>query len=102
MNLNQLRDKLIAVAKKNSPGDHVPYAFEKRIMNRIATVPAPNPWALWAGPMWRAAISCMAITLLCAAWSLSMNRQADSQESFSQSFEAAVTAPPSQHAEDAW
>jgi hypothetical protein len=102
MNLNQLRDKLIAVAKKNPPGDQVPYAFEKRIMNRIEAAPAPDSWALWGGPLWRAAISCIAITVLCAAWSLSVKRPADSQETFSQSFEAAVTAPPSQHAEDAW
>ena|ERR1039457_1303945 len=102
MNLNELHDKLMAVAGKNPPGDHVPYAFEKRIMNRLASVAPLNPWALWGGPLWRSAVSCVAITALCGLWCLAANRQADSPESFSQVFEAAVVAPPSQHAEDAW
>jgi hypothetical protein len=102
MNLNDLLDKLMAAAKKGPPADHVPYAFEKRIMSRLASVAPPNPWALWGGPLWRAAVSCVAITVLCGVWSMASNRQADSPESFSQAFEAAVFAPPSQHAEDAW
>ena len=102
MNLNELRDKLIAVAKKNPPGDHVPYAFEKRIMSRLATAARPNPWALWGGPLWRAAVPCIAITVLCGLWSLAASRPAEPQESFSQAFEAAVLTPPSQHVEDAW
>jgi len=102
MNLNELHAKLIAVARKNPPGDHVPYAFEKRIMRRLAAVAPLNSWALWGGPLWRAAVSCVAITVLCGVWSFAASRQADSQESFSQAFEAAVFAPPSQHAEDAW
>ena len=102
MNLDKLHDKLIAAAKSNPPGDHVPYAFEKRIMNRLAAVAAPNPWALWGGPLWRAAVSCVAITVACGAWAFASHRQSESQESFSQAFEAAAFAPPSQHAEDAW
>jgi hypothetical protein len=102
MKLNELHEKLIAVAKKNPPGDHVPYAFEKRIMSRLAAVAPPNPWALWGGPLWRAAVSCVAITVLCGLWSIAAQRRADAAESFSQSFEAAVFDPPSQHAEDAW
>jgi hypothetical protein len=101
MNLNELHDKLMAVAKKNPPAAHVPYACEKRIMSRLAVAP-PNPWALWGGPLWRAAVSCVAITVLCGVWSFASARRADSPESFSQAFEAAVFAPPSQHAEDAW
>ena len=102
MNLNELHDKLIAVARKNSPSDHVPYAFEKRIMSRLTAMTPPNPWALWGGPLWRAAVSCVAITVLCGLWSFAASRQAESPESFSQAFEAAVVAPPSQPAEDAW
>jgi hypothetical protein len=102
MNLNELHDRLIDVAKKNPPSDHVPYAFEKRIMSRLASVAPLNSWALWGGPLWRAALSCMAITVVCGVWSFAAHRQADSPESFSQAFEAAVFAPPSQHAEDAW
>jgi hypothetical protein len=102
MNLNKLHAKLIAVARKDAPSDHVPYAFEKRVMNRLAPLAPPTPWALWGGPLWRAAVSCMAITVLCGVWSFALHRQHDSPEAFSQAFEAAVFAPPTQHAEDAW
>lgn len=102
MKVNELHDKLIAVAKKNPPGDHVPYAFEKRIMNGLASATPPNAWALWAGPLWKAAASCVAITILCGLWSMSVQRPVEQQESFSQAFEAAVFAPPAQHTEDAW
>ncbi len=102
MNLSELHDKLISVAKKNPPGGHVPYAFEKRIMSRLAAAAPANPWALWGGPLWRAAVSCVAITALCGVWSLASSRPVDSTESFDQAFQAAVFAPPSQHAEDAW
>jgi hypothetical protein len=102
MNLDKLQDKLVAVARQNPPGEQVPYAFEKRIMSRLASVTPHNAWALWAGPLWRAALSCVAITAVCGVWAITTSRQADSQESFSQAFEAAVYAPPSQHAEEAW
>jgi hypothetical protein len=102
MNLEKVREKLIDAARKNPPGEQMPYAFEKRIMNRVTAMPAPNAWAAWAGPLWRAAASCVAITILCGVWSLAEKRQADAQENFSQAFDAAVFAPLSQHAEDAW
>ncbi|HEX4122525.1 MAG TPA: hypothetical protein VH619_18060 [Verrucomicrobiae bacterium] len=104
MNENELHAKLIAAARNNPPSDHVPYAFEKRIMARVSATPAPNVWALWGGPLWRAALSCVAITVLCGLWSFSLanHRTVDNSASFSQDFEAAVFAPVSQHLEDAW
>jgi hypothetical protein len=102
MNENELRAKLIAAAKKNTPGEHVPYAFEKRIMSALAARPAPDVWALWSAPMWRAALSCLAITILCGVWFIAANRHADSAENFSQDFEAMVFAPPNQQVGDAW
>src|ERR1035438_2174481 len=65
-------------------------------MSRLASIAPPNPWALWGGPLWRAAVSCVAITVLCGVWSFASNRQADSPERFFPAFEAAVFAPPSQ------
>lgn len=104
MKLEELQNRLLGLARKNPPGDRVPYAFEKRIMSRLASAGTPNSWALWHGPMWRAAVSCMAITFLCGVWFVASNRSAaaDTQESVSQAFEAAVFSPPSQQAEDAW
>jgi hypothetical protein len=98
---NDLREKLIAVAKSHAPGAEVPYAFEKRIMSRLASSPTPSVWALWGGPLWRAALSCVVITVLCGVWSLAFERKAQSADNFSQDFEAAVWAPVTQHVEDA-
>ena len=64
MNLDRLNQKLIAAARRNAPSDHVPYAFEKRIMARLAAVPVPDSLALWARAFWRAAVPCVAVVLL--------------------------------------
>jgi hypothetical protein len=102
MNDDELRARLIAAARRHPPSDRVPYAFEKRIMRHISSTAPPTLWALWAGPLWRAALSCIAITLLCGVWSLASHRRADEGAGFSQEFEAAVFAPVNQHVEDAW
>ena len=70
MNLAKLEQKLVAVARANPPSDQVPYAFEKRIMARLAVRPALDGCALWARALWRAAAPCAAIMLLLGAWSL--------------------------------
>jgi hypothetical protein len=103
MKLDALRAKLIAVARRNPPADSVPYAFEKRIMSRLTMNLAPSVWALWGQPLWRAALSCVAITLVCGVWTFSARHTADSgSATFSQDFEAAVFAPFNEHLEDAW
>lgn len=64
MNVDQLQKKLIAVARATPPNDHVPYAFERRIMARLADLPATDSWTAWAGMLWRAAAPCLGITLV--------------------------------------
>ena len=62
--------RLIAAARANPPSDRVPYAFEKRVMARLAAPPlVADAWALWARALWRAAASCAAIMLALGAWS---------------------------------
>jgi hypothetical protein len=103
MNLDELHAKLIAVARKNPPADGVPDAFEKRIMSRLTANLAPNVWALWGRPLWSAALSCVAITMVCGVWTFSARHAPDSgSATFSQDFEAAVFAPFNEHLEDAW
>jgi hypothetical protein len=102
MNVNDLHDKLIAAARKNPPGEQVPYAFEKRILSHLSARPAPNVWTLWGRPLWQAALSCVAITVVCGLWAYGNQASGDSAESFSQDFEAAVFAPMGEHVEDAW
>ena len=70
MNLAKLEEKLVAVARATPPSDRVPYAFEKRIMARLAARPVLDGCALWARALWRAAAPCVAIMLLLGAWSL--------------------------------
>ena len=69
MNLAVLQRKLIAAARANAPGDRVPYAFEKRVIALLASRVAPQNLDLWVRGLWRAAVSCVAVALLCGAWS---------------------------------
>jgi hypothetical protein len=105
MKPSELQTKLMDAARSQPPQDNVPYAFEKRIMARLAAVAtAPlNPWAMWGRPLWRAAFSCMAITVACGLWSLASAQQsAAGNESFAQDFERTVYASLDQHVEDVW
>jgi len=102
MNIPELHAKLIAAARKHPPGEHIPFAFEKRILSHLSAVPAPNLWALWCRPLWHAAISCVAITVLCGLWAFHSRPSTNEAGNFSQDFEAAVFAPMNQHIEDAW
>ncbi len=92
MNLEQLQQKLIAAARNNPPGDHVPYAFEKRIIARLASRPVPDRWAQWAGALWRGAAACVAITLLFSAWSFYSKTTAGPSTDLSQQFENTLLA----------
>jgi hypothetical protein len=101
-NLNELHAKLIAAARKNPPGGRVPYAFEKRVVTRLRAATPPNAWALWGRPLWQAAMSCVAITLLCGLWSYASHLQREKADNFSQEFEAVVFAPVNEQLEETW
>jgi len=101
MNLEPLRHKLISTARANPPDDHVPYAFEKRVMAHLGTKPAMDLGAIWARALWRAAAPCVAITLLLGAWSLFTASETTAGESLSHAFEQAMLAVVDQ-SEEAW
>src|SRR5208337_4913050 len=92
MNLAQLERKLIATARANPPSDRVPYAFEKRILARLATRPVVDGWALWARALWRAAAPCVAIMLLLGAWSFATSYGSTSANDLSQDLEKTLLA----------
>ena len=92
MNLAQLEQKLIAAARANPPGDQVPYAFEKRIMARLAARPVVDDWALWARALWRAAAPCAAIMLLLGAWSFLAPQRSTPATDLSQALEKTLLA----------
>ena len=66
MKIMELQKKLLGVARAHPPAEAVPYAFEKRIMARIAahvaSQTAMDAWTFWSRSLWRAAAT-RAITL---------------------------------------
>ena len=98
MNLAQLERKLIAAARANSPSDRVPYAFEKRIMARLAARPVVDAWELWARALWRAAAPCVAIMLLLGAWSFFTPQSNPPASDLSQQLEQTLLAAVDQDA----
>ena len=102
MKPSDLQTKLIRAARQEPLQDHVPYAFEKRIMARLKALQPANPWALWGRPLWRAALSCVALTILCGIWCAASAPKTETSDSFAQTFERAVFASADQHLEDIW
>lgn len=94
MNLDNLQRKLLAAARAQQPNQHVPYAFEQRIMHRIKSIGAIDGWTAWAQALWRAAAPCVGVALLLVAWSM-LSGQSNSYNSnldISQQFENTVLA----------
>ena len=102
MNLNELHHKLIAAARTHPPADRVPYAFEQRILARLTQRAAVDPWAWWVRGLGRAAVSCVAISLLLGAWTLLNPTGAGPAEEFSQQFENTVFAAVDHADENSW
>lgn len=70
MNVNDVEEKLLAAARVSHPSEAVPYAFEKRIMACLAHTVPLDVWGLWARQFWRAAVPCLALTLLLGGFTL--------------------------------
>lgn len=104
MNLAQLERKLIAAGRAHPPDDRMPYAFEKRILARLAARPLLDGWESWARGLWRAAAACAAITLLFGAWSLLGPEGGASTGDLSQDLEQTLLAAVDQDqtADSAW
>jgi hypothetical protein len=75
MNLAQLQNKLMAAARAHPPGADVPYAFEKRVMARLALKTVADGLALWNRTLWQAVTPCMAIVLLLGVWTFVAQQQ---------------------------
>jgi len=92
MNLAELQKKLIAAARANAPDDRVPYAFEKRVTALLASRVALPGLDLWVRGLWRAALSCVAIALVCGAWTFLNPSSAGNAADLSQNFETTLLA----------
>src|SRR5439155_26098105 len=80
MNLAELRKKLLAAARAHPPGWDVPYAFEKRVMARLAEKPALDLFAIWNPTLWQAVAPCLAVTLFLGVWTSFAQRNDNSRE----------------------
>jgi hypothetical protein len=89
MQMQDPAQKLIEAARSNPPSDTVPYAFEQRIMAHIRTLKPMDAWAVWSAGLWRAALACLAVTVLSTAWSIWGQRDSTAAE-FALEFESAV------------
>lgn len=101
MKLDKLQQKLMETARRQTPSDHVPYAFEKRIMARLAEQPRIDGWVLWSRALWRAAIPCILLVVFSGLWSSNSINASESVE-FSQQFENTVLADLNQNLENTW
>lgn len=69
MSIERLREKMIAIARANPPSMAVPFGFESRIMAHVNAFRPADSLTLWGNVLWRAAASCVAITVITAALS---------------------------------
>src|SRR5271155_747434 len=92
MNLAVLQKKLIAVARTEVLDDRVPYAFEKRVTSLLQSRVAPKNLDLWVHGLWRAAVSCVAVALLCGAWTFFTPSTSAGSDDLSQNFESTLLA----------
>jgi hypothetical protein len=92
MNLVELQNKLIAAARANAPGNHVPYAFEKRVTALLSSRVALQNLDGWVRGLWRAAVSCTAVALLCGAWEFLNPATTNNTADLSQNFETTLLA----------
>ena len=100
MKMELLQQKLIAAARKTPLNDHVPFAFEKRIMARLADAGMPDRWILWSRALWRAAVPCRLLVILTSFWS-SRSIHSESVD-FSMQFEDTVLSELNQNLENSW
>jgi hypothetical protein len=92
MNIAELQQKLAATARRQTPDDRVPYAFEKRIMALLAERAAASGRLLWVRGLWRGAVSCLALAAVCGAVSFFAPQPVDNSNDLSQDFENTLLA----------
>lgn len=92
MNLDKLHQKLIAVARAHPPSDRVPYAFEKRILARLHSLPVTDEWAGWVRGLWCSAGVCTAIALMLGVWTAMPAHEPELGASFCHDLEQTIFA----------
>src|SRR5256712_8902434 len=93
MNMAELQKKLLAAARANPPSDHVPYAFEERIMAQLPAKPASDILVTWNRTLWQAAAPCVAVMLLLGAWTRFAQHTDSSRETLAADLESSLYLP---------
>ena len=93
MKLDQLQEKLLEVARRNPPSDHVPPGFEHRVMARIRAWAESDRTPLWIAFWWRLAMGALAVSLLLMVLSGDLLGSQPSQLPLEEHLEVAVFAP---------
>jgi anti-sigma-K factor RskA len=101
MHLSDLRERLVAAARSHPPGDHVPYAFEKRVMAHVQAASAADSRDLWARALWRAAAACTALVVLVGVLTFVIPGGGASAGDLSQDFENTMLASLNQDIDSA-
>ncbi|MEY2410233.1 MAG: hypothetical protein QOF48_2903 [Verrucomicrobiota bacterium] len=99
MNLTELQKRLLAVARRNPPGDAVPYRFERRIMARLGEAPQPAIWLAWSRALWLGAAACTLVAICAGVWAPATRD--DNGTSFSEGIEQTIMAS-SDDLDSAW
>ena len=93
MNLVQLQKKLLAAARADRPREDVPYAFEKRIMARLALRTATDIVAIWNRTLWQAVAPCLAVVLLLGVWTCVTQLREHSSQTLAADLEDSLYLP---------
>ena len=103
MNKRNLHSNILEAAQKLPEDNHVPYAFEKRIMARIQATPQPDSLALWARGLWQATVPCLALMVAIGTWSAIDSRSESSVDPLAADLELTMLQPFDElSVEDLW
>ena len=93
MNEADLEKKLIRLARATPMSDHVPFAFEKRILAAIGAQHPEDIWSFWSRALWKAAAPCVGVMLVMGAWAILTPGVNTVSDSYSTDLESALLAP---------
>lgn len=96
MNLTELQKKLLAAARANPPSDHVPLAFEQRVLAHLKARQAVDVSAFWARALWRAVVPCVALAVILLVAAVSLTTEAQAEPDLAQAFEQTMLAASEQ------
>ena len=93
MDTNKILNRLLEAARAHQPSEAVPYAFEQRIMARLAGRRVEDKWSMWGKALWRAAAACVALSITLSVWSTWPSDDASSATTLEDAVYAAVEQP---------